>query len=137
MIVLDASVLVSVLVDDDAGSTDVALQRMRDDLHWVVPEHAIIETVHALRGLMLAGKITRHELDDHTQTLVDWGLEAWPTVPLLPRVLQLADNAFAYDAAYVALAEELSAPLVTGDRRMAQIPNVRCPVVTIAVSDSR
>ncbi|RZT59738.1 putative nucleic acid-binding protein [Microcella alkaliphila] len=137
MIVLDASVLVTVLVDDDATSTDVALQRMRDDLHWVVPEHAIIETVHALRGLMLVGKISHRQLDEHTQTLVDWALDAWPTIPLLSRVLELAHNVSAYDAAYIALAEELGAPLMTADGRLARVPGVRCPVVTIAVSDSR
>ncbi|RZS56165.1 putative nucleic acid-binding protein [Microcella putealis] len=137
MIVLDASVLVAVLVDDDADSTDVALQRMRDDLHWVVPEHALIETVHALRGLMLAGKISRQQLDDHTQTLVDWALDAWPTIPLLPRVLELAHNVSAYDAAYIALAEDLSAALITGDQRLTRVPSVRCSIVHIAMSDSR
>jgi len=137
VIVLDASVLVAVLVDDDAASTDLALQNMRDDLHWVVPEHAIIETVHALRGLMLAGMISRQQLDAHTQTLVDWALDAWPTIPLLSRVLDLTDNASAYDAAYIALAEELGAPLMTGDGRLARVPGVHCPVISIAVSDSR
>lgn len=137
MIVLDASVLVAVLVDDDADSTDLALQRMRDDLHWVVPEHAIIETVHALRGLMLAGKISTEQLGSHAQTLVDWALDVWPTTPLLSRVLELAHNVSAYDAAYIALAEELGATLITGDQRLTRMPHVRCPVVSIAVSDSR
>jgi predicted nucleic acid-binding protein len=39
---------------------------------------------------------------------------------LLPRVLDLSDNFSAPDAAYVALAEHLGAPLLTTDERLAR-----------------
>ena len=38
------------------------------------------------------------------------------------RVWSLRDNLTAYDAAYVALAEALDAPLLTRDRRLASAP---------------
>jgi predicted nucleic acid-binding protein len=38
---------------------------------------------------------------------------------LLPRVWDLRHNLTAYDAAYLALAEALEAPLLTRDRRIA------------------
>jgi predicted nucleic acid-binding protein len=38
----------------------------------------------------------------------------------LPRVWELRANLTAYDAAYVALAEALGAPLLTRDRRLAR-----------------
>lgn len=128
MIVLDASVLTSVLVDDDTAAAELAIEWMRNDSHWVVPEHAMIETVHALRGWALAGKIDRAGLHGAVQTLVDWSLDVWPTAPLLPRVLELSHNTTAYDAAYIALAEELSTSLVTLDRRLAAVPGIRCVV---------
>jgi predicted nucleic acid-binding protein len=43
----------------------------------------------------------------------------------MPRVWSLRDNLTAYDAAYVALAEALDAPLLTRDRRMASAPGLR------------
>jgi len=41
-------------------------------------------------------------------------------LPLLPRIGELRDRLSAYDAAYVALAEELAAPLLTDDHRLAR-----------------
>ena len=42
---------------------------------------------------------------------------------------QLRDNLSGYDAAYVAAAELLGVPLVTGDRRLAAAPACSCVVV--------
>lgn len=128
MIVVDASVLTAVLLDDGDVATTAAIEWMRDDPHWVVPEHAVIETVHAVRGGWLGGEISHEQLGTAVQALLDWTLDVWPTAPLLPRVVELAHNATAYDAAYLALAEELSTSLVTLDRRLAAVPGIRCAV---------
>lgn len=48
----------------------------------------------------------------------DLALERSPHEPLLPRMWELRRNATAYDAAYLALAEALGAPLVTCDARL-------------------
>ena len=44
----------------------------------------------------------------------------------MPRAFELRANVSAYDATYVALAEHLDCPLVTGDARLANAPGVRC-----------
>ena len=41
---------------------------------------------------------------------------------------ELRGNLTAYDAAYVALAELLGAPLVTLDTRLARAPGTRCEI---------
>jgi predicted nucleic acid-binding protein len=47
---------------------------------------------------------------------------------LMSRVWELRGNLSAYDAAYVALAEALAAPLVTRDRRLAAAPGHRARI---------
>lgn len=44
------------------------------------------------------------------------------------RAFELRDNVTAYDAAYVALAEQLGCTLLTADRRLAAAPTVTCEV---------
>ena len=46
--------------------------------------------------------------------------------PLLNRIWELRDNVTPYDAAYVALAENLGVTLVTADARLARAPGTRC-----------
>jgi predicted nucleic acid-binding protein len=48
--------------------------------------------------------------------------------PLLARCWELRDNLTIYDAAYVALAEALQAPLLTGDRQLARATGPRCAI---------
>ena len=50
---------------------------------------------------------------------VGFPLRRYPHDILLPRIWDLRYNLMAYDAAYVALAEALDAPLFTRDRRLA------------------
>jgi predicted nucleic acid-binding protein len=45
-------------------------------------------------------------------------------------VWELHPNVVAYDAAYVALAEELAAPLLTLDQRLARAPGPTCTFLT-------
>jgi predicted nucleic acid-binding protein len=49
----------------------------------------------------------------------------------LPRAWELRDNVTMYDAAYLALAEVLDAPLLTLDRRLASSPGHRASVELI------
>ena len=53
------------------------------------------------------------------------------------RAYELRSNVAPYDATYIALAEGLSCPLVTPDRRLARAPGIRCDVdILIIQSDA-
>lgn len=127
MIVVDASVLVA-LVSGSPEQVDRASRAVDDDPHWAVPDHTLIECVSAMRSMTLRGVLSRERFVDNVQQLVDLNLDFWPSTPLLGRVIELTHNVTAYDAAYLALAEELSTSLVTLDRRLSAVPGIRCTV---------
>lgn len=124
MIVADASVLVVALADDGPDG-DHARARLRGE-QLTVPELADLEVASVLRRQMKAGTLdarrARFALDD----LVALPARRAPHRPLLLRCWELRDNLTIYDAAYVALAEAMSATLLTGDRKLARAPGPRC-----------
>lgn len=63
--------------------------------------------------------------------LADFPIERYPHDFLLPRIWELRNNLTAYDAAYVALAEALDAPLLTRDRRLANAAGIRAHIELI------
>jgi predicted nucleic acid-binding protein len=124
VIVLDASVLVSLLVGDpDAGRFRPYAQA---ESEWAVPEHFLIEALSALRGLWLNRQLDQPAFAEAGRRLAATALVVWPTRPLIPRIIELAANVTAYDAGYLALAESLGVPLLTGDGRLTRVPGARC-----------
>ncbi len=125
------------LVLDSSAFVDLELERATPELvsamarsgHWVVPEHFRLEAFNAIRGIWLGRKLDDDGLERATHRLQVLDLDVWPTAPLLPRIRELAANVTAYDAAYLALAEELSCPLVTADEKFARVPGIRCRVL--------
>ncbi len=51
----------------------------------------------------------------------------------MDRAYELRANVTPYDAAYVALAEALECPLLTGDRRLASAPGPRCEFQLVGI----
>jgi predicted nucleic acid-binding protein len=60
------------------------------------------------------------------------GLHRHASRHLWPRAWELRTNLSAYDALYVALAEQLGATLLTADVRAARAPGLHCPVEVMA-----
>ncbi|MGL4744343.1 MAG: type II toxin-antitoxin system VapC family toxin [Dermatophilaceae bacterium] len=119
MIVLDASAVVEFVLGRPRAA--LVADRIADpDLTLHAPHLHSIETAQVVRRYVLAGTVTAERGSDALADLVDLDITAHDHEPLLPRIWRLRDNATAYDAAYLALAEVLQAPLVTLDARMAR-----------------
>ena len=126
MLVLDSSAFVDLELERATPELVAALSRSG---HWVVPEHFRVEAFSAFRGSWLSRQLDEAGFDQAAQRLQAMDFDVWPTAPLVPRMRELAVNATAYDAAYLALAEELSCPLVTADEKFARVPGIRCRVI--------
>ncbi len=127
MIVLDASAAVELLLGTASGRAIAA--RIAPRSQTLNAPHLIdIEVAHALRRYVQLGQLTtaraRQALDD----FCGLDVERFAHEPLLPRIWALRSNASAYDAAYLALAEALSASVVTHDAKLSTIPGVRAAV---------
>lgn len=131
-LVVDASAVTELLVTSDPAHRSAVLEAIGDDAHWIVPEHLLVEVVSALRGRWLGGHLTRTNFETAVATVARFEFDVWPTPPLLPRIVELAANATAYDAAYLALAEELGCIVVTADTKLARVPGIRCRVSGVA-----
>jgi predicted nucleic acid-binding protein len=74
---------------------------------------------------------------DALMQLAQFRITKYPNINLMPRIWTLRDNVTAFDAAYIALAEILRAPLVTTDARIATAPGHTATVEVIGRSGPR
>lgn len=124
-IVVDCSAVVNALTVRDGLASSGQLSRNR--LH--APHLIDFEVVSALRRLSrgaLAPNLSREALELWRELDVS----RHPARAIVPRMWELRHDFSAYDAAYVALAEALDAPLLTADRRMARSAARYCDVIS-------
>ena len=127
-LVVDASVVVAALVDGGpagAWAADTMLGRF-----LVAPAHLPVEVASALRRLSASGAVGADVATLAHADLLELRVQTYAYAPFGERVWSLRSVASAYDAAYVALAEALDAPLATLDGRLARVPGVACAVTT-------
>lgn len=118
MIVVDASALVEILLRMPAS--DQIAELIFDTGQILHAPHLLdIEVAQVVRRFASRGDISSAAGYAALADLADLGIERHSHDPFLPRVWELRHNLSAYDAIYVALAESLSATLLTRDRRLA------------------
>jgi predicted nucleic acid-binding protein len=119
MIILDSSVLVNALADDDVDG-DLARQRIDQEEPLAAPYLIDLEVVSALRRLEAGGDLDSRRARLALSDLADLRIDRYDHLGLLGRIWQLRHALTPYDAAYVALAEVLRCPLLTADGRLAK-----------------
>jgi predicted nucleic acid-binding protein len=87
-----------------------------------------LEVLHALRRQALRGILSPRRGTEALEDLASIMFARYPHTSLMQRIWELKANVTPYDAAYVALAEALDAPLVTMDARLAQAPGLHAAV---------
>jgi predicted nucleic acid-binding protein len=127
VIVVDASVLADALIDDGPQG-ESARAELTSDSQWAAPAHLLVEVVSVIRGKVLGGKLGLVRAAEAIGALSQLVVIEVGAGQLVDRMWELRGNLTAYDAAYVAAAEMLGCPLITGDARLVKANGVRCVV---------
>ena len=129
LIVVDASVIVDLLAADDVDRRKAASERLTGGDAVFAPAYLDIEVVAALRGLARRSDVLAADAPALIARFLRMPIRREPLVrAIMDRIWQLRANMTAYDAGYVALAERLTASLLTCDRKYTAVPGVRCAV---------
>jgi predicted nucleic acid-binding protein len=121
VIVLDASAGVDWFLQTIAGrQIERRIFFRNESLH--APHLFDLEVAQVMRRLVREGMVSSRRADETIQDLLDLRLTRYPHTAFLPRIWELRHNLSAYDAAYIALAEELGAAFVTRDAGLASVP---------------
>ena len=98
------------------------------DEELVAPHLLDLEVAQVLRRYVRAEIVPEARARAALRDLADLPLRRHRHDLLLPAVWALRENATAYDAAYLVLAEALEATLLTCDSRMTAVPGVEVEV---------
>lgn len=128
MTVVDASVILAALLD----SSSPAAEALASVEEAVVPAVlARTEVMDTLRSHVLRERLTHTEAARAVRRLGRLVLRERAELDY-DRLWELQANIRPYDAAYVALAEQLTVPLLTRDGRLAKAPGSRCAFQMVA-----
>jgi predicted nucleic acid-binding protein len=131
LIVIDASAVVELLLRTKLGEK-VEARALAPDERLHAPHLVDIEVTQALRRLAQLKEITAvragQALGDHAALFI----RRAPHNTMLARIWDLRAFITAYDAAYIALAEALDAPLLTCDGKLARSHGHRAKIEHIA-----
>lgn len=120
MLVIDASALIELLTTEPTRTRDLS-RRIRSADWMSAPALIDYEVHNVLRKMVFRRVIDAAVAKESLSTF--WSLRIGRyelTEKMSGRLWELRENVSAYDAAYVALAEELNVPLVTTERRLAE-----------------
>lgn len=117
-LVLDASVILAMLLDEPASKAAAALLAQTDAL-WA-PDLIYAELANALWKHVRRGTVPEWSARERLDAVAAFPLEAEPLEPMTPRALELALALGhpVYDCYYLAAAMQRNCDLVTADRRL-------------------
>jgi predicted nucleic acid-binding protein len=129
LIVVDASAFLDVLLRTPAAA---AIERhlFADGQTLHAPHLVDLEIAQVLRRYSLNREISAARGVEALQDFAAFPIERYSHLPFLPRVWELRASLTAYDAAYVALAEVLDAPVLTSDARLGRTRGHRARIIT-------
>ncbi len=130
MIVVDASLVVDVLLDP-VGSSRLLPRLFGPQASLHAPHLLDLEVLQVFRRLERNRILGPARAQAAVEALADLPLTRYPHDAFAFRIWQLRGGLTAYDAAYVALAEALDAPLLTRDAALGSVRGHRARVEVV------
>ena len=118
---MDSSAVLEVLLRSQTG-LEIEKRIFSPPETLYAPHLLDLEVAQVLRRYCASGEMDAERGREALRDLADIPINRYPHDVFLPRIWELRPNMTAYDAAYVALAETLPAPLLTRDTRLASAP---------------
>ena len=134
MIVADASVVIDMLLGAGSEAGDDLATRFGSGEIICVPHLLDAEVAQVLCRYVLRGSISRAAAAERVTDLVNLPVRRFPHTILVERALELHNHVTIYDGLYLALAEVLDAPLLTGDAALAGVPGCSAVVKVVRTS---
>jgi predicted nucleic acid-binding protein len=130
MSVIDASSMIDLLLDI-APAADEIRRHLLSDGSFSAPALLDAEVGQVLRRYVLRNEISQGRAEAALTDFLDLAIHRYPHAVLMRRAFELRHNLTFYDALYVALAQALDEPLLTGDRALETLcePGFRVIVV--------
>jgi predicted nucleic acid-binding protein len=116
-LVADASAIVDLLAGAPNARTIAAALAPFPEID--VPEHFHVEAISALRGMLRRGDVAADHAERALQLLPELRVVRHAIEPLTRSIWSMRDTLTAYDAAYLAVAQNIDARLLTTDRALA------------------
>jgi predicted nucleic acid-binding protein len=131
VIVVDASVMV-VALSSPTSQGEAARSAMTADDTWIAPAHMPLEVMRTLRKAVVGGHLAEGDADAAFAALLAAEITyVGASEALLRAAWAVRHNVSAYDAAYLAIAAEYGARLVTFDTRLAKAAEQVAPSVSV------
>ncbi len=127
MKVVDASAMIDTLTG--SPRSDQLIPILDDDLF--APDLLIPEVLSVLRRMVSQKDLSSSEGDHLAQVFQGAPIEYIHVWPRTSRVWDLRHDLSPYDACYVAVAEDIGAPLVTTDLRLGRAATGVVPVIVV------
>lgn len=133
--IVDASVVLKWYLPDELGvnqALSLIAEFVEGGLSLHAPDLIDYEFVNAMWVAGKMGRISAEDRDAAVKNFLNIEITKTNIKELFERLLAIATeyNRSCYDAAYLALAEVIDAPLVTGDKRLYNAVEDKIPSVT-------
>jgi predicted nucleic acid-binding protein len=128
IVVIDASVAIDLVLGAGSPAGDILVAHLRDGSIVAAPHLIDAEVGQGIRRFTRQGDVTDVLAATLITDYLDLPLKRYPHAGLLDRAFDFRSNVTVYDGLYLALAESLDCPLLTGDAAHRNVPGCQAKV---------